>query len=201
MACSSLPVSMVMAVAARAAVSAALAGGNRLGWRRTAGGCWFHSCQAASVCGPRPANWAAGAWRSTQDATMPRSLSGLPGVTPFPAGLVSSRVSRVPVQCWAASAGWPAGSGCGGTSRRSAPQYSCRLMVLAQLPGGLSPAWPARPRGARPQDGQVSQSRTWWVVQANNQPSRQDSGHRPFRSARHDAQYRDPRRRTGPSGR
>ena len=199
MACSSLPVSTVMAVAARAAVSAALAGGNRPGWRPAAGGCCLHSRQAASGTGPRPANWAraAGAWRSTHDPTMPRS----PSATPFPAGRVSSRVSRVPVQRCAASAGWPAGSGCGGTSRRSAPQYSCRLMVLGQLPGGLSPARPARERGACPQDGQVSHSRTSWVVQANTQPSRQDSSHRPSRSARQEGQYRDPRRRTGPSGR
>ena len=128
---------------------------------------------------------------------MPRSLSA----TPFPAGRVSSRVSRVPVQCWAASTGWPGASRLGVTSRRSAPQYSCRLMVLGQLPGGLSPARPARPRGACPQAGQVSHSRTSWVVQANIQPSRQDSSHRPSRSARQEGQYRDPRRRTGPSGR
>ena len=50
MACSSLAVSMVMAVTARAAVSAALAGGNRPGWRRAAGDCWFHARQAASAC-------------------------------------------------------------------------------------------------------------------------------------------------------
>ena len=197
MACSSLPVSTVMAVAARAAVSAALAGGNRPGWRPAAGDCWFHARQAASAAGPKPANRSAGAWRSTHDPTMPRS----PSATPFPAGRMSSRVSRMPVQCWAASTGWPGVSRVGVTWRRSAPQYSCRLMVLAQVPGGLSPARPARPRGACPQDGQVSHSRTSWVAQANTQPSRQDSSHRPSRSARHDGQYRDPRRRTGPSGR
>ena len=132
---------------------------------------------------------------------MPRSLSTLRGEAPFPPGPVSSSVSRAPVQCWAASTGWPGASGLGVTWRRSAPQYSCRLMVLGQVPGGLSPARPARPRGARPQAGQVSHSRTPWVVQANIQPSRQDSSHRPSRSARQEGQYRDPRRRTGPSGR
>ena len=200
MASSSLPVSMVMAVAARAPVSAALAGGNRLGWRPAAGGCWFHSRQAASAAGPRPANWAAGAWRSTHDATMPRSLSRLRGEVPYPPGPVSSSAVRAPAQCWAASTGSPGASLPGVTWRRSAPQYSFRLMVLAQLPGGLSPARPARPRGICPQAGQVSHSRTPWVVQAKVQPSRQDSSHRPSRSARHDGQYRDPRRRTGPSG-
>ena len=196
MACSSLPVSTVMAVAARAAVSAALAGGNRLSWRRAAGGCWSCSRQAASSCRPQPASWAAGAWRSTQDAAMPRSPSG----SPFPAGRVSSSVSRMPVHRWAASTGLPGASRPGITWRSSAPQYSCRLMVLAQVPGGLSPARPARPRGACPQAGQVSQSRTPWVVQAKVQPSRQASSHRPSRSARHDGQYRDPRRRAAASG-
>ena len=85
--------------------------------------------------------------------------------------------------------------------RRSALQQLVRLMVLGQVPGGLSPARPARPRGACPQAGQVSHSRTRWAVQAKTQPSRQASSHRPSRSARHDGQYRDPRRRTGPSGR
>ena len=72
-------------------------------------------------------------------------------------------------------------------------------MVLAQVPGGLSPeARPVRERGACPQAGQVSHSRRAWAVQAKVQPSRQASSHRPSRSARHDGQYRDPRRRTGP---
>ena len=53
----------------------------------------------------------------------------------------------MPVQCWAASTGLPGASRPEVTWRRSAPQYSCRLMVLAQLPGGLSPARPAG-RGA-----------------------------------------------------
>ena len=111
MACSSLPVSMVMPVAARAAVSAALAGGNRLGWLWAAGGCWFQARQAASACGPKPANWAAGARRSTQEPTMPRSLSTFWGVALFPPGPVSS--SRALIQCWAASTGWPGASRAG----------------------------------------------------------------------------------------
>ena len=132
---------------------------------------------------------------------MPRSLSTVWGEAPFPAGPVSSTAEQ------------GAGPVLGGqhrvagreparvTWRRSAPQQLVRLMVLAQVPGGLSPARPARPRGACPQAGQVSHSRTPWVVQANTQPSRQASSHRPSRSARHDGQYQDPRRRTGPSGR
>ena len=68
MACSSLPVSTVVAVAARAAVSAALAGGTRPGWRRAADVCWFHARQAASAAercelpgGQRLGRWRAGA--------------------------------------------------------------------------------------------------------------------------------------------
>ena len=132
---------------------------------------------------------------------MPRSPSAVPGATRFAADGVSSRAVRVAVQCWAASTGWPGVSLSAVTWRRSAPQQLVRLMVLGQVPGGLSPARPPRPRGACPQPGQVSQSRTRWVVQAKVQPSRQASSHRPPSSARHGGQYRDPRRRTGPSGR
>src|SRR6266496_1204516 len=123
---------------------------------------------------------------------MPRSPGVVPGAPPFPAGRVSSSASRLAVHRWAASAGWPGASRSAVTWRRSAPQCSCRLMVLAQLPGGLSPeVRPVRERGACPQAGQVSHSRTPWAVQAKVQPSRQASSHRPPSSARHDGQYRD----------
>ena len=78
--------STVMAVAARAAVSAALAGGNRLGWRRAAGGCWSRSRQAASACGPRagelapPVPGAAPRMRRCPGRRARRAVSRGPGV-------------------------------------------------------------------------------------------------------------------------
>ncbi len=193
MARASSPFRMVMAVAASAAVSAALAGGERRGGSRITGGCSRHCRQAASACSPCSKKRVAGAVRSTQEATIPRSPSARAARSP--SGSWAAWLSRLSVQCWAASSGLPGTSICVPISRRSAPQHLPRATGLGQLPGGLSPAGPVRTRGTRPHAGQVSRSSTRWAV------NDQASSHRPSRPARQDGQYRDPRQRTTPAGR
>ena len=75
---------------------------------------------------------------------MPRSLSAS---TRFPAGRVSSRVSRVPVQCWAASTGWPGASRRAVTWRRSAPQQLVPLDGVGAGAGRVEPGAAGRGRG------------------------------------------------------